>query len=115
MRRLVAICGVVAAVCIISIVVAGLTSLVSLAERIHPLAGQIVFWLALAAIAVGVLWSLFAYSRMPAALVAPDVLIGSIDAADSPIIDAHHHAQQSCEGRPRAPSQDVRTGWAAGP
>src|SRR3954447_434908 len=73
MRRLVAICGVVAAVCIISIVVAGLTSLVSLAERIHPLAGQIVFWLALAAIAVGVLWSLFAYSRMPAALVAPDV------------------------------------------
>jgi hypothetical protein len=73
MRRLVAICGVVAAVCIISIVVAGLTSLVSLAERIHPLAGQIVFWLALAVIAVGVLWSLFAYSRMPAALVAPDV------------------------------------------
>ncbi|MFL6538376.1 MAG: DUF697 domain-containing protein [Chthoniobacterales bacterium] len=73
MRRLVGICGVVAAVCIISIVVAGLTSLVSLAERIHPLAGQIVFWLALAVIAVGVLWSLFAYSRMPAALVAPDV------------------------------------------
>src|SRR3954470_14584531 len=73
MRRLVAICGVVAAVCIISIVVAGLTSLVSLAERIHPLAGQIVFWLVCSAIAVGALYALFSYSRMPAALVAPDV------------------------------------------
>ena len=62
-----------AALCTASILIAGLTSLVSLAERIHPVAGQIVFWLACSAIAVGALYALISYSRMPAALVAPDV------------------------------------------
>jgi hypothetical protein len=62
----------IVAICVGSIIIAGLTSLVSLADRIHPVAGQIVFWLACAAIAFGVLYSLLAYSRMPAALVPPD-------------------------------------------
>ena len=62
-----------AALCTASILIAGLTSLVSLAERIHPVAGQIVFWLASSGIAVGVLYALISYSRMPAALVAPEV------------------------------------------
>src|SRR5205085_601915 len=71
-RRLLWFGVVLAAVCSASVIVAGLASAVSLAERIHPVAGQIVFWMACAAIAVGALWSAIAYARMPAALVAPD-------------------------------------------
>lgn len=63
----------VVALCVASIVIAGLTSLVSLADRIHPLAGQIVFWFACAGIAFGALYSAFAYSRMPSALIAPEI------------------------------------------
>src|SRR5436305_673104 len=71
-RRLLWFGVVLAAVCSASVIVAGLASAVSLAERLHPVAGQIVLWMACAAIAVGALWSAIAYARMPAALVAPD-------------------------------------------
>lgn len=61
----------VVALCIGSIIIAGLTSLVSLADRIHPVAGQAVFWFACAAIVFMALYAAIAYVRMPPAIVAP--------------------------------------------
>lgn len=69
---MIVIVATITAICIACVIIAGLTSVVSLADRIHPLAGQIVFWAACAAVACGVLYSLFVYSRMPAALVPRD-------------------------------------------
>jgi hypothetical protein len=61
----------VSSVCLVSLVVAGMMSLVSLAERIHPVAGQIMFWIVCAALGFLALYGLFAYARMPAALIVP--------------------------------------------
>ena len=43
-RKVILVVAVVVTVCLLSLIVAGFTSLVSLAERIHPIAGEIVFW-----------------------------------------------------------------------
>lgn len=59
------------ALCIVCVIVAGLTSLVSLADHVHPVAGQVVFWLVCSGLAVFALYGLFAYARMPGALVPP--------------------------------------------
>jgi hypothetical protein len=60
------------AICVGCIIVAGLTSLVSLAERIHPLAGQAVFWVAICGLGVLALYGAFLYMRMPPALSVPE-------------------------------------------
>jgi Domain of unknown function (DUF697) len=67
-RRFIVFIAVVTAVCVLCIIVAGLTSLVSLADHIHPVAGEIVFWCVCAGLAVLLLYGLVAYARMPAAL-----------------------------------------------
>jgi hypothetical protein len=68
-RKIIVMVAAVTTVCVLSIVVAGLTSLVSLSERIHPMVGQFVFWSVCAAIGFFVLYALIAYARMPASLV----------------------------------------------
>lgn len=67
-RRVVIAIVTVATVCVVSIVLAGLTGLVSLADRVHPLFGQFVFWSALAAVGIALLYALFVYLRMPTML-----------------------------------------------
>jgi hypothetical protein len=59
----------IATVCVVSIVLAGLMGLVALAERIHPMLGQLVFWAVCAALGFLLLYALFVYVRMPAVLV----------------------------------------------
>ena len=51
--------------------VAGFTSLVSLAERIHPVAGEIVFWSVCLAAGFFALYCLIAYARLPSAIAPP--------------------------------------------
>jgi len=46
--------------------------LISLAERIHPVAGSIVFWSVCLAAAFFSLYCMIAYARLPSALVPPD-------------------------------------------
>src|SRR5213594_2932600 len=59
-------------VCLVSLVIAGAASLISLAERIHPIAGTIVFWSVCAAAGFSALYCAIAYARLPAALVPPE-------------------------------------------
>jgi hypothetical protein len=56
----------------VSLVIAGVTSLISLADRIHPIAGAIVFWTVCLATAFFALYGAIAYARLPPALVPPE-------------------------------------------
>ena len=47
-------------------------SVVALAERIHPLAGQIVFWSLFLALGLFVLYSVIAYAKLPPGLAPPE-------------------------------------------
>ena len=60
--------AVLMGVCIASLIIAGATSLISLAERIHPVAGTIAFWGICLAAGLFALYCLIAYARLPAAL-----------------------------------------------
>src|SRR5881409_3859212 len=59
-------------VCLVSIIIAGVTSLISLAERVHPIAGTIAFWGVCATAGFFALYCVIAYARLPAALVPPE-------------------------------------------
>ena len=59
-------------VCLLSLIIAGVTSLISLAERIHPIAGTIVFWSVCLAAGFFALYCVIAYAKLPAALVPPE-------------------------------------------
>jgi hypothetical protein len=59
-------------VCLVSLIIAGAASLISLADRIHPIAGTIVFWAICLAAGFFSLYCAIAYARLPAALVPPE-------------------------------------------
>ena len=71
MKKTVIALVVLVTVCLLSLIVAGLTSLVSVADRIHPIAGNIAFWTIALAAAGGVFYFAIAYARLPAALIPP--------------------------------------------
>ncbi len=70
-RRIVITLVVLTTVCVLSLIAAGVTSLVSLADRIHPVAGSIVFWTIVLAAGFLALYCVIAYARLPAALIPP--------------------------------------------
>jgi hypothetical protein len=71
-RRIIIAIVVLVTVCLLSLIIAGITNLISLAERIHPVAGSIVFWSVCLAAAFFSLYCMIAYARLPSALVPPD-------------------------------------------
>ena len=71
-RKMIIILAVMISVCLVSLVVAGATSLISLADRIHPVAGTAVFWAVCLAAGFFALYCAIAYARLPAALVPPE-------------------------------------------
>src|SRR5947208_14401286 len=70
------ILAVMITVCLVSLIVAGATSLISLADRIHPIAGTVVFWAVCLAAGFFALYCAIAYARLPAALVPPEEVSG---------------------------------------
>jgi hypothetical protein len=75
-RKIITALIVLVTVCVLSLVVAGVTSLISLAERIHPLAGSVVFWTLILAAAFFALYCVIAYAKLPAALIPPEEEFG---------------------------------------
>ena len=63
-------------VCVVSLIVAGVTSLISLADRIHPIAGNAVFWTIVLAAAFVALYGAIAYAKLPSALIPPEETAG---------------------------------------
>src|ERR1700756_932919 len=70
-RKIIITVVVLTTVCVLSLIVAGVTSLISLADRIHPVAGTVVFWTILLASGFFTLYCLIAYARLPGALIPP--------------------------------------------
>ena len=60
----------------LSLIVAGATSLISFAEKIHPVAGTVVFWGLCLAAGFFKLYFLIAYAKLPPALVPPNETSG---------------------------------------
>src|SRR5947199_7183015 len=70
-RRIIILLVVLTTVCVLSLIVAGVTSLISLADRIHPIAGTIVFWSFFLASGFFALYCVITYARLPGALIPP--------------------------------------------
>jgi len=68
--------AVLVTVCVLSLIIAGVTSLISFADRIHPIAGTIVFWSVCVVAGFFALYCAIAYARLPAALVPPEEAVG---------------------------------------
>ncbi len=71
-RKMIIVLAVMITVCLVSLIVAGATSLISLADRINPIAGTVVFWAVCPAAGFFALYCAIAYARLPAALVPPE-------------------------------------------
>lgn len=71
-KKIIVVLAVLITVCLVSLVIAGVTSLISLADRIHPIAGTIVFWAVCLAAGFLTLYCAIAYARLPAALFPPE-------------------------------------------
>ena len=75
-RKIIIALVVLLTVCLLSLIIAGVTSLISLAERIHPVAGSIVFWTLVLAVGFFALYCVIAYAKLPAALIPPEEEFG---------------------------------------
>ena len=71
LRRIVLVLLGIGVVSILSLIVAGATSLISLADRIHPFVGTVVFWGLCLAAGFFALYCMIAYAQLPPALVPP--------------------------------------------
>jgi Domain of unknown function (DUF697) len=71
-RKLIIAVALLMTVCLISLVIAGVTSLISLADRIHPVVGTIVFWSVCITAGFFALYCTVAYAKLPAALTPPE-------------------------------------------
>jgi len=70
-RRIVFVVVAVITASVLALIIAGVASLISLADRIHPVAGSVVFWTIVLATGFFTLYCVIAYARLPAALIPP--------------------------------------------
>ena len=76
LKRIALVLLTLGVVSMLSLIIAGATSLILLAERIHPIAGSIAFWGVCVAAGFLALYCAIAYARLPAALVPPEEDVG---------------------------------------
>jgi len=106
-RKVILVVAVVVTVCLLSLIVAGFTSLVSLAERIHPVAGAIVFWSVCLAAGFFALYCAVAYAKLPAALVPPAEDSGPKYDAYLDGLRARLRANPRTKGKPVATVEEI--------
>jgi hypothetical protein len=70
-RKIIVVLLALGVISMLSLIIAGATSLISLAERIHPVAGTVVFWGICLAAGFFALYCVIAYAQLPPALVPP--------------------------------------------
>src|SRR4029450_8431728 len=71
LRRIILVLLALGVISMLSLIVAGATSFISFAERIHPVAGTVVFWGLCLAAGFFALYCLIAYAQLPPALAPP--------------------------------------------
>src|SRR5438093_6196508 len=82
LRKIILVLLALGVISMLSLIVAGATSLISFAERIHPVAGTVVFWGLCLAAGFFALYCLIAYAQLPPALVPPNETSGPKHEAD---------------------------------
>jgi hypothetical protein len=112
MRRIVITLVVLTTMCVVSLVIAGVTSLISLADRIHPIAGAIVFWIVCLAAAFFALYGAIAYARLPPALVPPEDDSGPEHDAYMQALRVRLAANPRMRGRPLATEEETKSAIA---
>jgi hypothetical protein len=100
---------VLVTVCLLSLVIAGVTSLISLAERIHPVAGTIVFWSVCLAAGFFALYCVIAYAKLPAALVPPEEESGPRYDAYLQALRVRLAVNPRTRGRPLATEEEIES------
>jgi hypothetical protein len=97
----------VVTLCLLSLIVAGFMSLVSLADRVHPLAGAIVFWSVCLAAGFFALYSIIAYAQLPAAIVPPAENSGPKYDSYLRALSARLAANPRTKGKPVATVEEI--------
>jgi len=106
-RKIIVVLAVVITVCLLSLIIAGVTSLISLAERIHPIAGTIVFWSVCLAAGFFALYCAVAYARLPAALIPPEEESGPTYDAYLQALRVRLTANPRTRGKPLATEEEI--------
>jgi hypothetical protein len=106
-RKIIVVLAVVITVCLLSLIIAGFTSLISLAERIHPIAGTIVFWSVCLAAGFFALYCVVAYAKLPAALVPPEEKSGPTYDAYLQALRVRLALNPRTRGRPLATEEEI--------
>ena len=106
-RKIVIALVVLITVCLLSLIIAGVTSLISLAERIHPLAGSIVFWTLILAAGFFSLYCVIAYAKLPAALIPPEENSGPKHDAYLEALRVRLAANRRTRGKPLTTQEEI--------
>ena len=106
-RKIIIVLAVLVTVCLLSLIIAGVTSLISLAERIHPIAGTVVFWSICLAAGFFALYCVIAYARLPAALVPPEEESGPKYDAYLQALRVRLAVNPRTRGRPLATEEEI--------
>jgi hypothetical protein len=106
-RKIIVVLAMLVTVCLLSLIIAGVTSLISLAERIHPVAGTIVFWSVCLAAGFFALYCAIAYARLPAALVPPEEESGPKYDAYLQALRVRLAVNPRTRGRPLATEEEI--------
>src|SRR6266403_1640375 len=106
-RKIVIALVVLVTVCLLSLIIAGVTSLISLAERIHPVAGSIVFWTLILAAGFFALYCVIAYAKLPAALIPPEENSGPKHDAYLEALRVRLAANRRTRGKPLTTQEEI--------
>jgi hypothetical protein len=106
-RKLIVFLAVLITVCLVSLIIAGITSLISLADRIHPVVGTIVFWVICLAAGFLALYCVIAYANLPAALVPPEEDSGPKHDAYLQALRVRLAANPRTRGMPLATNEEI--------
>ena len=106
-RKLTIFVAVLMTVCLASVIVAGVTSLILLADRMHPIVGTIVFWSVCLAAGFFALYCVVAYAKLPAALVPPEEESGPTYDAYLQALRVRLAANPRTRGKPLATEEEI--------
>lgn len=71
MKKILVALAVLLVICVAGLLMTAIDQIAAFAGRLHPVAGQIAFWVLMAIVAGAALFALFEYWRLPVALVPP--------------------------------------------
>src|SRR6266516_2150883 len=71
LRRIILVLFALGVISMLSLIIAGAASLISFADRVHPVAGTVVFWGICFSAGFFALYCVIAYEQLPPALVPP--------------------------------------------